>query len=248
ILLLFFITTVIFCVPSMAVLPSSSSSLELTISVPGFASSPTLLPSSSVHIYKAVFGITVKELDMNQVPLEEDWMTSNMEDEDESSNGDPPRKKLRLTKEQSRLLEESFRQNHTLNPKQKESLAMQLKLRPRQVEVWFQNRRARDAMQCRSKLKQTEMECEYLKRWFGSLSEQNRRLQREVEELRAMKVGPPTVISPHSCEPLPASTLTMCPRCERVTTTTDKALAAAATLSAKVPAPALQSRQPSAAC
>lgn len=72
----------------------------------------------------------------------------------------------------------------------------------------------------RSKLKQTEMECEYLKRWFGSLTEQNRRLQKEVEELRAMKVGPPTVISPHNCEPLPASTLTMCPRCERVTTTT----------------------------
>ncbi|KAK8691578.1 hypothetical protein V6N13_075082 [Hibiscus sabdariffa] len=126
--------------------------------------------------------------------------------------GDVPRKKLRLSKEQSRLLEESFGQNHTLNPKQKEALALQLKLRPRQVEVWFQNRRAR------SKLKQTEMECEYLKRWFGSLTEQNRRLQSEVEELRAMKVGPPTVISPHSCEPLPASTLRTCPRCERITT------------------------------
>lgn len=58
----------------------------------------------------------MKELDINQVPVEEDWMASNMEDEEESSNGDPPRKKLRLTKEQSRLLEESFRQNHTLNP------------------------------------------------------------------------------------------------------------------------------------
>ncbi|XP_061355619.1 homeobox-leucine zipper protein HOX3-like [Gastrolobium bilobum] len=218
----------------MAVLPRSFSSLELTMSVPGFPSSPTLLPSSSV-----------KELDINQVPLEVAWMASNMEDEEESSNGDPPRKKLRLTKEQSRLLEESFRQNHTLNPKQKECLAMQLKLRQRQVEVWFQNRRAR------SKLKQTEMECEYLKRWFGSLTEQNRRLQREVEELRAMKVGPPTVLSPHSCEPLPASTLTMCPRCERVTTTVsaaDKAATAAATLSPKVVTPALQSRQPSAAC
>ncbi|GKV43680.1 hypothetical protein SLEP1_g50941 [Rubroshorea leprosula] len=176
-----------------------------------------------------------------------------MEDEEESSNGGvPPRKKLRLTKEQSRLLEESFRQNHTLNPRQKEALAMELKLRPRQVEVWFQNRRAR------SKLKQTEMECEYLKRWFGSLTEQNRRLQREVEELRAMKVGPPTVLSPHSCEPLPASTLTMCPRCERVTTTaTDKgptqitaaiSTTAATALSSKVGTPALQSRSSSAAC
>lgn len=193
----------------MAVLPTSSSSLELTISIPGFASSPiSFLPSSSV-----------KKLDVNRVTVEEEWMA--LEEEEESSvNGDTPRKKLRLTKEQSHLLEESFRKNHTLNPKQKECLAMQLKLRPRQVEVWFQNRRAR------SKLKQTEMECEYLKRWFGSLTEQNRRLQREVEELRAMKMGPPTVLSPHSSEPLPASTLSMCPRCERVTTNTTATVAA----------------------
>ncbi|KAH7516354.1 homeobox-leucine zipper protein HOX3 [Ziziphus jujuba] len=227
----------------MAVSRTSSSSLELTISVPGFSPSPSL-PSSG------------RNLDINQVPTtggeadHEEWMRAgSMELEDEeiciingssAASGGPPRKKLRLTKEQSRLLEESFRQQHTLNPKQKEALALQLKLKPRQVEVWFQNRRAR------SKLKQTEMECEYLKRWFGSLSEQNRRLQREVEELRAMKVGPPTVISPHSCEPLPASTLTMCPRCERVTTTAttttiDKGPTknTAATLSSKVPTPAL---------
>lgn len=81
----------------------------------------------------------------------------------------------------------------------------------------------------RRKLRQTEMECEYLKRWFVSLTEQNRRLQREVEELRALKVGPPTVITPHmSSKPLLASTLTVCPCCERVTTTS------APTLSTKV--------------
>ncbi|XWS34499.1 hypothetical protein CRYUN_Cryun21dG0043600 [Craigia yunnanensis] len=231
----------------MAVLPICSSNLELTISVPGFSFPPSL-PSSGDQ-----GGSTVRDLDINQVPsggAEDEWITASMEVEEESWNGAPPRKKLCLTKEQSRLLEESFRKNHTLNPKQKEALALELKLRPRQVEVWFQNRRAR------SKLKQTEMECEYLKRWFGSLTEQNRRLQREVEELRAMKVGPPTVISPHSCEPLPASTLSMCPRCERVTTTAhDKgptkmtaATATATTLSSKVGAPALQSRPSSAAC
>ena len=56
----------------------------------------------------------MKDLDINQIPSggEEECM----EDDDESPNGGPPRKKLRLTKEQSRLLEESFRQNHTLNP------------------------------------------------------------------------------------------------------------------------------------
>ncbi|KAL0408960.1 UNVERIFIED_CONTAM: Homeobox-leucine zipper protein ATHB-17 [Sesamum radiatum] len=124
-------------------------------------------------------------VDINQVPSSgtEDEC---MEEEDEISpnhGGPTPRKKLRLTKEQARLLEESFKLNHTLNPKQKEALAEQLNLKPRQVEVWFQNRRAR------SKLKQTEMECEYLKRWFGSLTEQNRKLHKEVEELRAMKVA-----------------------------------------------------------
>ncbi|RVX12601.1 Homeobox-leucine zipper protein HOX3 [Vitis vinifera] len=334
----------------MDVIPMRSSSLELTISVPGFTSSPSL-PSSAGE---GVCG--VRDLDINQVPLgaEEEWTTGSMEDEEESGNGGPPRKKLRLSKDQSRLLEESFRQNHTLNPKQKEALAMQLKLRPRQVEVWFQNRRARFGAKVElstgipkkekritcangnastnpnplsvsvgriqiishcsiggrrlaswqplkegdtdtllghigrgynemgwphltsdhreknipihkgfndvgvynsdvvgSKLKQTEMECEYLKRWFGSLTEQNRRLQREVEELRAMKVAPPTVISPHSCEPLPASTLTMCPRCERVTTTSlgkdPTNRTTSPTLSSKLPT-ALHSRHSSAAC
>ncbi|KFK33368.1 hypothetical protein AALP_AA5G004700 [Arabis alpina] len=182
----------------MAILPENSSNLDLTISVPGFSSSPPSDEGSGG-------GREQLKLDMNRLPLSEDGVEVDGDDEEFSHGGSaPPRKKLRLTREQSRLLEDSFRQNHTLNPKQKEALAKHLMLRPRQIEVWFQNRRAR------SKLKQTEMECEYLKRWFGSLTEQNHRLHREVEELRAMKVGPTTVTS--------ASSLTMCPRCERVTT------------------------------
>lgn len=60
----------------------------------------------------------MKDLDINQLPsgAEEEWITAGMDDEEESTNGAPPRKKLRLSKEQSRLLEESFRQRHTLNP------------------------------------------------------------------------------------------------------------------------------------
>ncbi|KAL3644700.1 Homeobox-leucine zipper protein ATHB-17 [Castilleja foliolosa] len=173
------------------------SCLDLTIAIPGFSSSPSL-PSSGES------GGGMKELDINQVPSsEEECMEEEEEDESPNNGGPAPRKKLRLTKEQSRLLEESFRLNQTLNLKEKEILAEQLNLKQRQVEVWFQNRRAR------SKLKQTEMECEYLKRWFGSLTEQNRKLQKEVEELRA---------GHHRLLPPPASTLTMCPRCQRVTT------------------------------
>ncbi|CAN0927617.1 Homeobox-leucine zipper protein HOX11 [Linum grandiflorum] len=61
---------------------------------------------------------------------------------DDDDNGST-RKKLRLSKDQSAFLEESFKEHSTLNPKEKQALAKQLNLRPRQVEVWFQNRRAR---------------------------------------------------------------------------------------------------------
>ncbi|CAN6867417.1 unnamed protein product [Brassica oleracea] len=175
----------------MAILPENSSNLDLTVSTPGFSSSPRSDEGSGG-------GREQLKLDMNRLPSSDD-------DEELSHGGSaPPRKKLRLTKEQFRLLEDCFRQNHSLNPKQKETLAKHLMLRPRQIEIWFQNRRAR------SKLKQSEMECDYLKRSFGSLTEQNNRLHIEVEELRAMKVGSSTMTS--------ASSLTMCPRCERVTT------------------------------
>ncbi|KAF3580733.1 hypothetical protein DY000_02035999 [Brassica cretica] len=64
-------------------------------------------------------------------------------DEEEGGNCEGTRKKLRLSKEQALVLEETFKEHSTLNPKQKLALAKQLNLRTRQVEVWFQNRRAR---------------------------------------------------------------------------------------------------------
>ncbi|CAL0326294.1 unnamed protein product [Lupinus luteus] len=129
------------------------------------------------------------------------------DDGDEDDNvGGSSRKKLRLSKEQSAFLEDSFKEHSTLNPKQKHALAKQLNLRPRQVEVWFQNRRAR------TKLKQTEMDCEYLKRCCETLTEENRRLHKELQELRALKISKPFYMQ------LPATTLTMCPSCERVAT------------------------------
>ncbi|KAH9304731.1 hypothetical protein KI387_009135, partial [Taxus chinensis] len=103
--------------------------------------------------------------------------------DEEEEGGGGTRKKLRLLKDQTALLEESFRLNNTLNPKQKQALAKQLNLRPRQVEVWFQNRRAR------SKLKQTEVDCEFLKGCYESLTEENRRLQKELAELRSLKLS-----------------------------------------------------------
>ncbi|XP_065859279.1 homeobox-leucine zipper protein HAT3 [Euphorbia lathyris] len=143
-------------------------------------------------------------------------------DGDGDGDGDGSRKKLRLSKEQSLVLEETFKEHNTLNPKQKVALAKQLNLRPRQVEVWFQNRRAR------TKLKQTEVDCEYLKRCYENLTQENRRLQKEVQELRTLKHSPQLYMHMN-----PPTTLTMCPSCERVavssSSTTATASAAAAT-------------------
>ncbi|XP_054781468.1 homeobox-leucine zipper protein HAT3-like [Prosopis cineraria] len=148
-------------------------------------------------------------------------------DVDGDGDGDTSRKKLRLSKEQSIVLEETFKEHNTLNPKQKQELAKQLNLRPRQVEVWFQNRRAR------TKLKQTEVDCEYLRRCCETLTEENRRLQKEVQELRALKLSPQFYMHMN-----PPTTLTMCPSCERVavsSTSSASSVAAAGTPPAIAP-------------
>ncbi|TKW19559.1 hypothetical protein SEVIR_4G028100v4 [Setaria viridis] len=128
-------------------------------------------------------------------------------DEEDGADGAGGRKKLRLSKDQAAVLEECFKTHSTLNPKQKVALANRLGLRPRQVEVWFQNRRAR------TKLKQTEVDCEYLKRWCERLADENKRLEKELADLRALKAAPSTAAQPASS---PAATLTMCPSCRRV--------------------------------
>ncbi|XP_014498994.1 homeobox-leucine zipper protein HAT22-like [Vigna radiata var. radiata] len=121
-----------------------------------------------------------------------------------SSNGSS-RKKLKLTKEQSATLEDIFKLHSTLNPAQKQALADQLNLKHRQVEVWFQNRRAR------TKLKQTEVDCEFLKKCCEKLTDENLRLKKELQELRAQKIGP----KPLYIQLSKATTLSICSSCQK---------------------------------
>ncbi|PAN06585.1 hypothetical protein PAHAL_1G274200 [Panicum hallii] len=141
-----------------------------------------------------------------EVPVRQAADQEAAEDEENSGVGGGARKKLRLSQEQSAFLEDSFKEHSTLTPKHKSDLAKRLNLRPRQVEVWFQNRRAR------TKLKQTEVDCEYLKRRCETLAQENRRLHREVAELRALRTAP-YPFNGH----LPAaglSTARVCPSCD----------------------------------
>ncbi|CAN4104918.1 unnamed protein product [Withania somnifera] len=118
------------------------------------------------------------------------------------------RKKLRLTREQSTLLEDSFKQHTTLAVAQKQELAAKLKLKPRQVEVWFQNRRAR------TKLKQTEVDCEFLKKWCQSLNDENNRLKKEVQELRSIKIDQRA--TPFHLQLPKTRTLGLCSSCQKI--------------------------------
>ncbi|KAM5554623.1 homeobox-leucine zipper protein HAT3 [Rosa sericea] len=148
------------------------------------------------------------------------------DDEDGNGGGDMSKKKLRLTKEQSLLLEDMFKEHHTLNTRQKQELAQKLNLSARQVEVWFQNRRAR------TKLKQTEVDCDQLRKCCEKLTEENRRLQKEVQELRALKLSPQFYMQMN-----PPTTLTMCPSCQCVgVKSSSSSSASATTASSTVPA------------
>lgn len=105
-----------------------------------------------------------------------------MEEEDFSSSFSIQRKKKnkntkRFSDEQIRSLESIFKLDTKLEPKKKIQLARELELQPRQVAIWFQNRRAR------WKSKQLEQEYRALKTNYDNLSSQFEFLKEEKESL-----------------------------------------------------------------
>jgi homeobox-leucine zipper protein len=83
-------------------------------------------------------------------------------------------KKRRLAADQVRALERCFEADNKLDPERKARMARDLRLHPRQVAVWFQNRRAR------WKTKQMERDC-------NALRARHDALRRECDELRRDK-------------------------------------------------------------
>ncbi|WJX32871.1 hypothetical protein P8452_21148 [Trifolium repens] len=86
-------------------------------------------------------------------------------------------KKRRLGHDQVKALEKSFELDNKLEPERKVKLAEELGLQPRQVSIWFQNRRAR------SKTKQLERDYGVLKSNFDVLKVEYSNLQQENEAL-----------------------------------------------------------------
>ncbi|KAK6133681.1 hypothetical protein DH2020_032591 [Rehmannia glutinosa] len=99
-------------------------------------------------------------------------------------------KKRRLNMEQVKTLEKNFELGNKLEPERKMQLARALGLQPRQIAIWFQNRRAR------WKTKQLEKDYEILKRQFDAVKAENDALQTQNQKLHAeiltMKTREPT--------------------------------------------------------
>ncbi|KAL5556526.1 hypothetical protein UlMin_038762 [Ulmus minor] len=95
-------------------------------------------------------------------------------------------KKRRLSVDQVKALEKNFEVENKLEPERKVKLAQELGLQPRQVAVWFQNRRAR------WKTKQLERDYGVLKANYdtvklnyNSLQHENEALHKEINELKS---------------------------------------------------------------
>lgn len=83
----------------------------------------------------------------------------------------------RFTDEQVKLLESMFKLGTKIEPREKLKLARELGLQPRQVAIWFQNKRAR------WKSKQLEHEYRLLQSKFDNLNMQFESLKTEKERL-----------------------------------------------------------------
>lgn len=88
-------------------------------------------------------------------------------------------KKKRLNMEQVRMLERNFELGSKLEPDRKMQLARALGLQPRQIAIWFQNRRAR------WKTKKLEKDYDLLKRQFQAVKAENEALEAQNQKLHA---------------------------------------------------------------
>ncbi|CAL2231601.1 unnamed protein product [Prunus armeniaca] len=110
-------------------------------------------------------------------------------DDDYDASLNQPGKKRRLTVDQVQFLEKNFEVENKLEPERKAQLAKELSLQPRQVAIWFQNRRAR------FKNKQLEKEYDSLKASFDKLKadhdnllKENGSLKNEIDSLKDMLI------------------------------------------------------------
>ncbi|XP_042049096.1 homeobox-leucine zipper protein ATHB-13-like isoform X1 [Salvia splendens] len=120
-------------------------------------------------------------------------MNHHGEDELSDDGSQVGEKKRRLNLEQVKTLEKNFELGNKLEPERKMQLARALGLQPRQIAIWFQNRRAR------WKTKQLEKDYDLLRRQFDAVKAENDALQAHnhklLAEIMALKTRETTDLS-----------------------------------------------------
>ena len=129
--------------------------------------------SKSVVNFEGVGGDDTKDRPFFQTLHEEE-----NGDEDFEGCFHRPEKNRRLTAGQVQFLERNFEVENKLEPERKNQLAKELGLQPRQVAIWFQNRRAR------FKTKQLEKDYDSLKASYDSLKADYDCILKEKEKLK----------------------------------------------------------------
>ncbi|XP_023642332.1 homeobox-leucine zipper protein ATHB-20 [Capsella rubella] len=126
------------------------------------------LPSCPPHLFNGG-GNYMMNRSMSLMNVQEDH-NQTLDEENLSDDGAHTmlgEKKKRLQLEQVKALEKSFELGNKLEPERKIQLAKALGMQPRQIAIWFQNRRAR------WKTRQLERDYDSLKKQFESLKSDN---------------------------------------------------------------------------
>lgn len=120
-------------------------------------------------------------IDVSDDPNNNNNSNVNGDEDLSEDDGSQPggEKKRRLNMEQVKTLEKNFELGNKLEPERKMQLARALGLQPRQIAIWFQNRRAR------WKTKQLEKDYDLLKRQFDGVKADNEALQAQNQKLQA---------------------------------------------------------------
>lgn len=120
-------------------------------------------------------------IDVSDDPNNNNNSNVNGDEDLSEDDGSQPggEKKRRLNMEQVKTLERNFELGNKLEPERKMQLARALGLQPRQIAIWFQNRRAR------WKTKQLEKDYDLLKRQFDGVKADNEALQAQNQKLQA---------------------------------------------------------------
>lgn len=93
----------------------------------------------------------------------------------------------RFSDEQVKLLESVFSQATKLEPRKKVQLAKDIGLHPRQVSIWFQNKRARwRSKQIESEYRVLKDDFDALNQQFESLKKENESLLEQIQTLRSL--------------------------------------------------------------